>query len=706
MAINYLKNPSSTSALSSFVLSSISNIPFNVTISNTLPSTSTVTGALVVSGGLGVAGSIYSRVLIASGDIVGNVGKFTNGILTSSISSSSINNSGDLISGTATINTVTATDLSSTRATIGTVTVGTTLTSPAATITNATITTLNGTTATIGTVNATTVNTNLLNVDTLSPRTGGTINLGDVSSLVIAGGGYNQVLTTNGAGVLAWADGPSALNTGYGITKNGNQIALASTNTTPGTYSQITVNEYGQVLSGTAVPTSLQTVSETGSITDRVITFSNATDSTDVNNGGVVVSGGLGVGLTLTATDLHVLNSATFDTGFVSLRNSTVAGTLLLQAQTNNEVPLTFSSGTLTVSPVQGSIEFDGDYLYLMTRSGRQIIQSRQANLAPNYLLPARATSAYSIDIGHPQQTVNGNNQWDDITLNAYDRVLLQNQSDPKENGIYIWTSAGVPLIRATDANSVTGIYSGTLILVIEGTINGGSIWRLETTGTIVVDSTPLTFTHFVDRDIIALAQLPTDSSAGIIARTTYGSMALRSIASSSAFITVSNGSGAAGDITINTGIVPVASGGTGRSSFYGYLRGLGTATTSANTIPVTSIAGIGSIATQNANAVAITGGTVSVSTVTATSSNPSTSTTTGALQIAGGAGIAGNLYVGGNVYSLGGSPLQNIRVAINDVPPLDPTIGDVWYDSNSGASFQYINDGTSSFWIQFGTSF
>ena len=705
MPINYLKSPSSTSALSSFVLSSISNIPFKVTISNVLPSTSRVTGALVVSGGVGVAGNIYTRVLVASGNIVGNIGRFDNGLITSTVSSSLINNSGDLRSTTATIGTVSATDLSSARAGINELTVGTSLTSPLATITNAAITTLTATTAGIVTVNATTINTNLLNVDTVRPRTSGTIDLGDISSLVIAGGGYNQVLTTNGSGVLTWADGPSALNTGYGIAKIGNQISLESVNTTPGTYSLVTVNEYGQVLSGTAIATSLQNVTDVGSTTDRVITFSNSTDSTDVTNGGVVVSGGLGVGLTLTATDLHVLNSATFDTGFTSSSIGTMAGTLLLQAQLNNSVPLTISSGTLTASPAQGSIEFDGDYLYVMTRSGRQIVQSRQTDIAPNYLLPARATSPYSIDISYPQQTINNTNQWDDVVLNAYDRVLLQNQSDPTENGIYIWTSAGVPLIRATDANSITGIYSGTLVLVIEGTIDGGSIWRLETTGSITVDTTPLTFTHFVGRDTIAISQLPTDSSAGIVARTTYGSMALRSIASSSAFITVSNASGALGDITINTGIVPVASGGTGRSSFYGYLRGLGAATTSSNTIPVASIAGIGSIATQNANAVTITGGSISTATVTVGAA-PSTSTASGALQVAGGAGIGGNLHVGGNVFSLGGIPLQNIRVAIAEIPPAGAAVGDVWYDANSGASFQYINDGTSSFWIQFGTSF
>ena len=71
-----------------------------------------------------------------------------------------------------------------------------------------------------------------------------------------------------------------------------------------------------------------------------------------------------------------------------------------------------------------------------------------------------------------------------------------------------------------------------------------------------------------------------------------------------------------------------------------------------------------------------------------------------------GGSGIGGNLYVSGNVVSLGGNPLHNIQVTINDVPPAGANIGDIWYDSESGASYQFISDGTSTFWIQFGTSF
>ena len=58
---------------------------------------------------------------------------------------------------------------------------------------------------------------------------------------------------------------------------------------------------------------------------------------------------------------------------------------------------------------------------------------------------------------------------------------------------------------------------------------------------------------------------------------------------------------------------IPVASGGTGAGTLTGYVTGAGTsALTAVSTIPSTDITGLGTMSTQNANAVAITGGAIS----------------------------------------------------------------------------------------------
>ena len=87
------------------------------------------------------------------------------------------------------------------------------------------------------------------------------------------------------------------------------------------------------------------------------------------------------------------------------------------------------------------------------------------------------------------------------------------------------------------------------------------------------------------------------------------------------------------------TGTIPVANGGTGATTLTGYVYGNGTATmTASTTVPSTAITGLGTMSTQNANAVAVTGGTVNGTTIGATtasnaaftyaSTNSTTSTT------------------------------------------------------------------------------
>jgi hypothetical protein len=96
-------------------------------------------------------------------------------------------------------------------------------------------------------------------------------------------------------------------------------------------------------------------------------------------------------------------------------------------------------------------------------------------------------------------------------------------------------------------------------------------------------------------------------------------------------------------------------------------------------------------------NAVNITNGT-----------NATTSTTGGALHVSGGVGIGQDLWVGGSIYDTNaGSPyyeglLFTPNVTLSATPPANPRIGDFWYDSNS-YSYQFIQDGTSTFWIQIG---
>ena len=81
--------------------------------------------------------------------------------------------------------------------------------------------------------------------------------------------------------------------------------------------------------------------------------------------------------------------------------------------------------------------------------------------------------------------------------------------------------------------------------------------------------------------------------------------------------------SSATGGVVTLGGVLNVANGGTGANTLTGYVKGSGTsAMTASATIPNTDITGLGTMSTQNASAVAVTGGTVAGATITGGSIN------------------------------------------------------------------------------------
>ena len=86
-------------------------------------------------------------------------------------------------------------------------------------------------------------------------------------------------------------------------------------------------------------------------------------------------------------------------------------------------------------------------------------------------------------------QTVDGQ------VLVTGDRILIKDQSNQTENGIYTVNASGAPT-RATDADSDTD-FKGAAVFVANGTTNGGTRWVSNTTGSITLGATAITFVQF-----------------------------------------------------------------------------------------------------------------------------------------------------------------------------------------------------------------
>lgn len=70
-------------------------------------------------------------------------------------------------------------------------------------------------------------------------------------------------------------------------------------------------------------------------------------------------------------------------------------------------------------------------------------------------------------------------------------RVLVKDQAQAKENGIYL---TGDIWRRATDSDSSAKVTPGLLVAVEQGTASADTLWLLSTDGPIVLGTTPLTF--------------------------------------------------------------------------------------------------------------------------------------------------------------------------------------------------------------------
>jgi hypothetical protein len=160
-------------------------------------------------------------------------------------------------------------------------------------------------------------------------------------------------------------------------------------------------------------------------------------------------------------------------------------------------------------------------------------------------------------------------------------------------NGTAIGTAYGGTGLTATPTNGQLAIGNGTGYTLANLTA-GTNVSISNTSGGITISATPAAGGTVTSVDM----SVPSFLSVSGNPITVSGTLA----------------------VTYSGTPLPVANGGTGATTLTGYISGNGTsAFTASTTIPSTAITGLGSMASQNANSVAITGGTINGTTVGAT---------------------------------------------------------------------------------------
>ena len=327
--------------------------------------------------------------------------------------------------------------------------------------------------------------------------------------------------------------------------------------------------------------------------------------------------------------------------------------------------------------------------------------------------------------------TLSGLQTIDGYSVTAGQRVLVKNQTASAENGIYVASASA--WTRATDMDVWAEVPGAYTVLLNGGQSNTGWVCTATATGTIGVTAMPWvqfsgTGTYFAGTGLTLASNTFSITNTGVTAASvgsasktltatvnaqgqltaladtniaigatqiTSGTIDTARISGSYTGIT---GVGTLTAGTWNAGTIGVVYGGTGAATLTGYVKGSGTAAlTASSTIPSSDITGLGTMSIQDANAVAITGGSAALTTLktlglTGYLYGNDTSAVTASTSIPTSA-LSGNFVSTFSAGTTGLTPSSNTTGAVTLAGTLNVANGGTGVTSSSGANSVVLRD-------------
>lgn len=334
-----------------------------------------------------------------------------------------------------------------------------------------------------GFIKRTGVNTYAVDTNTYASTTSPTIN----TSIVSGTSSFNLVNSV--ATTVNFAGAATTLNLG---SNDSTAITTLNAPTVKGNLSYVNLYNTGATTVSFAGAATTLTIggTPTGAVTHNYSTNPTTSGLTKTINLGT--GGGFG-----SITDINVGSSTSGATGTFSVN-----------------LPTTFNTTTVVPYPTSGNHAANKEYVDNIA-SGltikNQVIYTTSANLSSVYA-SGTSDSTGGLGVGATlTAAVNGALILDGVGVTVNQRVLVKDQTDAKQNGIYVTTNPGDGdtkwvLTRATDFNGnlLAGtIKPGNYIFVTSGTYLANSSWIVSNSGTSTVTSGAIK----VGTDVINLAQ-------------------------------------------------------------------------------------------------------------------------------------------------------------------------------------------------------
>ena len=299
--------------------------------------------------------------------------------------------------------------------------------------------------------------------------------------------GYLTAETNDLTASVTWANVPDANITESSVTQH--EAALSIT--------ESQISDLGAYITATSSDT----------LSNKVLT------SPDINGGtidGAAINGG-SIGDTTAITQLQVDN-ININGNEIS---STNGGNISLSPSGSGSVNVNSAKITSLGTPTAGTDAATKAYVDTIAAAGIHYHEPVRVEATSNL------KSSYNNGTNGVGATLTNTDTQaalsiDGVTLSNGDRVLVYNQTDAAENGIYVVTDTGSAstywvLTRADDADSYgasdpDALGQGDAFFVKEGNTGAGELYVMNTEGTITFGTTSITFTQIAETAVYSAA--------------------------------------------------------------------------------------------------------------------------------------------------------------------------------------------------------